>query len=132
MLVHLHNPKAQSGGDDSKERVQSMQSYGMDDWEDWKDYLEPDKCLMEHRTGDLYNSKSCCIDLAWPHHQVVTSRPVMLCCDVTQQLAQLCLPKCLGSKANSICPSGTERQCFLYTCGSGLTALGPEHGELQL
>ena len=30
-----------------------------------------------------------------------TSQPVILCCDMTQQLAQLCLPKCLGSKANS-------------------------------
>ena len=57
MLVHAHNPKTDKGGDDSKERVQSMQSYGMDDWESWKEYIEPHQCLMEHRTGDMYNSK---------------------------------------------------------------------------
>ncbi|KAA6419659.1 MAG: hypothetical protein FRX49_10383 [Trebouxia sp. A1-2] len=56
MLVHAHNPKTDKGTDDSKERVQSMQSYGMDDWESWKDYIEPHQCLMEHRTGDIYNS----------------------------------------------------------------------------
>jgi len=60
MLVHAHNPKTDKGGDNSKERVQSMQSYGMDDWESWKDYIEPHQCLMEHRTGDMYNSQLLC------------------------------------------------------------------------
>ena len=62
MLVHAHNPKTDKGTDDAKERVQSMQSYGMDDWESWKDYIEPHQCLMEHRTGDMYNSKLCVRD----------------------------------------------------------------------
>lgn len=58
MLVHAHNPKTDKGTNDSRERVQSMQSYGMDDWESWKDYIEPHHCLMQHRTGDMYNSQA--------------------------------------------------------------------------
>lgn len=56
MLVHLHKGK-NGGADDSKERVQSMQSYGMEDWEDWKDYVAAEDCLMKHRTSDMYASK---------------------------------------------------------------------------
>lgn len=63
MLVHAHNPKTDKGTNDSRERVQSMQSYGMDDWESWKDYIEPHHCLMQHRTGDMYNSKSCVLSI---------------------------------------------------------------------
>lgn len=56
MLVHLHKSK-KGGSDDSKERVQSMQSYGMEDWKDWKGYVAPEDCLMKHRTSDMYASK---------------------------------------------------------------------------
>ena len=56
MLVHLHKGK-KGGSDDSKERVQSMQSYGMEDWKDWKGYIAPEDCLMNHRTSDMYASK---------------------------------------------------------------------------
>lgn len=56
MMVHLHKPK-KGGSDDSKERVQSMQSYGMQDWTDWKGYIAPEDCLMEHRTSNMYTSK---------------------------------------------------------------------------
>ena len=35
-----------------------MQSYGMDDWESWKGFIEPHACLMEHRTGNMYASKA--------------------------------------------------------------------------
>lgn len=58
MLVHLHNGK-KGGSDESKERVQSMQSYGMDDWKDWKGFISPGDCLMKHRTSDMYASKHC-------------------------------------------------------------------------
>lgn len=57
MLVHLHNGK-KGGSDESKERVQSMQSYGMDDWKDWKGFISPGDCLMKHRTSDMYASQA--------------------------------------------------------------------------
>lgn len=65
MLVHAHNSNAKKGaGSDEKERVQSMQSYGMIEWESWREYVAPEACLMDHRTGDLYASKvpSCNLD----------------------------------------------------------------------
>lgn len=72
MLVHLHKGK-KGGPDDSKERVQSMQSYGMEDWKDWKGYIAPEDCLMKHRTSDMYASKldnlaegKVCIQLSFP------------------------------------------------------------------
>ena len=55
-MVHLHKPN-KGGSDDSRERVQSMQSYGMQDWTDWKEHIAPEDCLMEHRTSNMYNSK---------------------------------------------------------------------------
>lgn len=59
MLVHAHNSNAKKGaGSDEKERVQSMQSYGMTEWESWRDYVAPEACLMDHRTGDLYASQA--------------------------------------------------------------------------
>lgn len=57
MLVHLHKGK-KGGSDDSKERVQSMQSYGMEDWKDWKGFIAPADCLMKHRTSDMYASQA--------------------------------------------------------------------------
>ena len=58
MLVQAHNSKKAAGSDDAKERVQSMQSYGMQDWESWKDYVAQSACLMPHRSHDLYESES--------------------------------------------------------------------------
>lgn len=58
MLVQAHNSKKAAGSDDAKERVQSMQSYGMEDWESWKDYVAQSACLMPHRSHDLYESQA--------------------------------------------------------------------------
>ena len=67
MLVQAHNSKKAAGSDDAKERVQSMQSYGMEDWESWKDYVAQSACLMPHRTHDLYEGKpSPCT--SYPNH----------------------------------------------------------------
>ena len=68
VLVHAHKAK-QTTAPDEKERVQCMQSYGMEDWETWKEYVTPEACLMEHRTGSTYASKQlaiveCCHTLA--------------------------------------------------------------------
>lgn len=64
MLVHLVVSKkdgpAGTAADKTpaeKERVQSMQSYSMVDWQDWRDYLESADCLMQHRTGQMYTGE---------------------------------------------------------------------------
>ena len=55
MLVHLV-PKLETKGNAASkgDRLQSMQSYSMVDWQDWRTYLHQADCLMQHRTGQLY------------------------------------------------------------------------------
>lgn len=59
MLVHLVHSKKEAKGDAagtgaSIDRLQSMQSYSMMDWQDWRTYLQQSDCLMQHRTGQMY------------------------------------------------------------------------------
>ena len=99
MLVHLH--KAKKGGDDAKERVQSMQSYGMQDWNEWKGFVAPEACLMEHRVRDADAGELFLIpckpagDCMWPDHMALTDLAPSqgLCAHATsavQHGAQVC------------------------------------------